>query len=63
MHWHVTNKKLEDKIGTSDLGSAQELGQVVIDLNKKLVRLTQEVNRLQHIILKNQAKSPSPFKR
>ena len=70
MHWHVTNKKLDAKNGTEDLlGSktAQELGQVVIDLNKKLVHLTQEVNRLQHILLKNQAKSqaksPSPFRR
>ena len=42
MHYHVSNKNNEDQM------SVQDLGQVVKDLNKKLVRLTNEVDRLQH---------------
>ena len=42
MHYHVSNKDNEDQM------SVHDLGQVVKDLNKKLVRLTNEVDRLQH---------------
>ena len=42
MHYHVTNKNTDDRM------DVQDLALVVKDLNKKLVRLTNEVDRLQH---------------